>query len=244
MNISDRRRAALREVGDFLVRARPLLTEYARDLYYGERHKAHETVKALADEAHKLAEQALLACLPDGGVVYLDDEVGLIELERDGITLVIPNETPDDVVDALFAIAKSIRDPTSMRYTARELADRVDSYALNCRSRIQVTDDDIRAAGLGDPDVCEESGSLVAWIDKQPSLRVVRSSTPVSDTMHLGPGIWDFSTGGVLVADLVVRASPMAHAEIINALARHVARPPLDVLAEIAAIEVDVADEP
>lgn len=125
MKISERRRLALRSVADFLARARPVLTECARCLHYEGKADAHAACIALAQEAHDLGERVLLAALPDGVVRYRDDEVGTVELERGGITLALPNETPDEVVDALFSIAESIG-ATPMRYTLRGLADMVD----------------------------------------------------------------------------------------------------------------------
>lgn len=119
MKIAERRRAVIRRLADCLVRVRPVLDRCAVALYYEEKSDEHSVALGLHDEISELAEAALLAALPDGFVDYIDDEVGTIGLERDGITLELPNETPDDVVDALFSIAKLAGDG---RYTLEGLA--------------------------------------------------------------------------------------------------------------------------
>ena len=119
MNISDRRRAALRRVGGFLLRLKPACETAALALSKSEAPRENLVsgqLMRLMDEAGTLSEEGSLAAMPDGVVVYRDDEVGTVELERDGVTLVLPNETPDDVVDALFTMAALLNDPP-MRYT-------------------------------------------------------------------------------------------------------------------------------
>ena len=58
-----------------------------------------------AERVREVRETALIAAMPDGAVTYLDDEPGMVELQRGDVTIVIPNETPDAVADALFSIA-------------------------------------------------------------------------------------------------------------------------------------------
>jgi len=89
------------------------------------------------------------------------------------------------------------------------------------RSRVRVTDDDIRRAGLGDPDICEGSPRLNAWAS-------------VNSITHDLDGIFHENGDG---EKLIFRGSLMAHEQIINALADAVGRPPLDVLDEILALE-------
>lgn len=107
------------------------------------------------------------------------------------------------------------------------------------RARVQVTDDDIRAAGLGDPDISEDSPRLIAWARAQPSIWLVTIDNDHAKGMgYLDHGFW---TGHPFVdedAETIAACSPMAHDWIVNELARHVGRAPLDVLAEIAATEV------
>ena len=119
---------------------------------------------------------------------------------------------------------------------------RVAGEVAKLRERVEVTDDDIRAAGLGDPDICEECPRFDAWVDAQPELwRITRANADSPCGCYsLNWGIWscvgeelDYAS-----AEEVFRGSVMAHDSIINAVAKAVGRAPLDVLDEIAATEV------
>lgn len=92
------------------------------------------------------------------------------------------------------------------------------------RARVPVTDDDIREAGLGDPDVMRACPRLAAWVEACPELDMDRST-----------GVYRVRPNGD--EWLCYHGTLMAHALTINGLAKDVGRPPLDVLAEIAAME-------
>lgn len=127
---------------------------------------------------------------------------------------------------------------TSQFIPADFVADLICDRAWH-RARVQVTDDDIRASGLGDPDICEECPRLVEWIACA-GLHVVRLD---NDDWHLGTGqyphgIWSGDPRINKDAKSIVEAAVMAHDWIINALAAHVCKAPLDVLEDIAETEV------
>lgn len=88
---SERRRAALRSGAKLMLRLREEI--------------ARTSDATLADEAAEMADEMNLASMPAGAVVYRDDDVDMIDLERGDITISMPSETPDDVADALFEIA-------------------------------------------------------------------------------------------------------------------------------------------
>ncbi len=116
----------------------------------------------------------------------------------------------------LRAATCRVQDPND---AVPELLDEVERL----RARIEVTDEDIRAAGLGNPDVCVGCPRLDAWISGQaPGLRA-----------EPAVGIYRVLPSGD--RRLIHRGSAMAHDHIINAIAEAIDRPPLDVLDEIAA---------
>lgn len=94
------------------------------------------------------------------------------------------------------------------------------------RARVQVTDDDIRSAGLGLVEEWETIPCVAAWLDLQGFLLVKTRGHESKDR----PGIWDDHT---YVVRLLARTS-----HVVNMLARHLGRAPLDVLSEIAEMEV------
>jgi hypothetical protein len=76
---------------------------------------ATPTSRRIAAELMKIDEQArehrrdaLLLALPDGAVEYRGDDLDAIPIQRNGITLVVPGETPCDVLDAMFEIAAAL----------------------------------------------------------------------------------------------------------------------------------------
>ena len=102
----------------------------------------------------------------------------------------------------------------------RRACDAVSEALQALRRRVRLTDDDIRAAGLGDPDVAEESAAMVAWIERRPDLSI----RPLVGILH-APSDGEPS---------LIRAGPIACPWIINRIADALGSAPLDILAEIA----------
>lgn len=90
MSITDRRRDFLREISAFLVHISQKLGELAIDA------RAH-------------AERAALLSMPDGAVEFRGTiNPTTVPIQRNGITLIVPVDTPCDILDTLFEIAAEL----------------------------------------------------------------------------------------------------------------------------------------
>jgi len=93
MLIAERRRDHLRVMGQWLTNA---IIEFDA-----------AGLSELVSAAEHHAEQALLLALPDGAVDFRPG-CDAIPIQRNGITLIVPGDTPCEILDSMFDIAEEL----------------------------------------------------------------------------------------------------------------------------------------
>lgn len=131
-----------------------------------------------------------------------------------------------DLADRLFHIAPVHGVDQGDVDRVRDIATQFERM----RYRHEVDEQDVDEADIGDVGVCEDSPQILAWMAANGFEFKSHSETD-------WPGIWH---GGLCVWE----GSPMPDERVINALARAINRPPLDVLDEIKAMPVDREAKP
>jgi hypothetical protein len=111
MLISDRRREHLLDCAKWIGKTIDTLELMAIELQAEatpESRRLASSLLGINEEARGYRRSSLLLSLPDGAVEFRGDNKDAIPITRGGVTLVLPSDTPCDVLDALFEIASAL----------------------------------------------------------------------------------------------------------------------------------------